>query len=252
MKNIIEAIISKSKLFNSTLEEDILKDLMDPQERNPEKTLNDIRNIFELDKNTLTIHADNIGKEYRYARERLGLENIKLGEFCDKYDIKNIIIENNTGYLLSIRSYDILNFKGINIINKGKTNVTIYHVKNFKGGSLRGDIYLRIYEDNSKDPFDFIDIPMYYPILVDTVKLDGGTLIQLLRKIETELPTGHVFEYILQKNGRYVQKLYVSKGIAPEDFKKNYHTSEYKGNGYYYGFPEVKTRRNLVYCVTKY
>ena len=250
MKNIIEAIMSKSKISNSTLEEEILKDLLDSwyweNGKEPPK------NMIELDGSNLTIKADYIGKEHRYARERVGLESIKLGEFCEKYGIKNIIIENNTGYSLDIYPYSPIHFKGINIINKGKANVTIRHVKKLEGGSLHGDVYLKIYDDKRVDPFDFMDIPMYYPIYTGIIKMDGTTLIQVLRKLEETIPSGHIFDFILLKGNKYTQRLYVSKGISPEDIKKNYKTSEYKGNGVYYRFMEVKTRGNLVYSVTKY
>lgn len=250
VKNIVEAILSKSKITTSQLKEEILKDLLDSwyweNGKEPPK------NMIELDGSDLIIKADHIGKEHRYARERVGLESIKLGEFCEKYGVKNIIIENNTGYSLDIRPYSPIHFKGINIINKGKVNVTIRHVKKFEGGSLKGDVRLEKYEDKSIDPFKFIDIPMYYPIYTGIIKMDGTTLIQVLRKLEETIPSGHIFDFILLKGNKYTQRLYVSKGISPEDIKKNYKTSEYKGNGVYYGFMEVKTRGQLVYSVTKY
>lgn len=250
MKNITEAILSKSKISTDDMEESILIDLFPSisWERNKDQ----FKQIIELGKNTLIIRADNMGNEFKYSRERMALEDIKLGEFCEKHNIKNIIVENNTGYLLTIRPYSVLNFKGMNIINKGNTNVTINHVKEFKGGSIQGDVFLNINDDTNMDPFNFIDIPMYYPILVGSVKMDGITLVQLLRKIDEETPEGHVYEYILQKGGRYVQRLFVSKGITPEDFKKKYKSSEYKDRGVYYGFWDVKTRGKLVYSTMRY
>lgn len=254
MKTITEAIISKSKITTSTLEEDIFKDLLEPKNYANKKGISISDNIFQLGDKSLIIVADNIGKEYRYSRERIELESINLSGFVEKYGIKNIIIENNTGCQLDIFPSRIVNLKGVNIINKGKTNVCIRYIESFEGGSLQGDIYLKMYEE-TREPFKFIkgdNIKMYYPIYVDRVVMDEMTIVALIRNIEKHIVPGRVFEYILMKNGRYEKRLYIATGITPEDFKKNYHTSEYKGNGVYHKFGEVKTRGDVVYSVTKY
>lgn len=252
MLSIIESILSKKKIPTKTLQEELYKVLYEYIEWAWDK--DEFRRIFDYDGITLTINANNINM--KSSKDTLMISGVRIADFCNDHGVKNIIINNKTGYPLNIYLNGSKKFNGVNIINKGKTVVTIDRVHEFKGGSLKGDIFICIDRVNIEklDPFNFIDIPMYYPILVDVVKIDNIDIKDLLTQIEEVLPEGHVYEYELQKGYMKTQRLYVAKGIKPKDFRLKYRSSQIEyGVGRYYTFMgEVGSQGSLVYNIAKY